>query len=131
MQWLSCKRGANKIPELPNVLFAHQNSVWLKLKSIHQPGDEIVRYGKDKVAWKGRYSESGIALVRSGCIFYRLVFQRDYNDSITLEMSGLGRILPSVTVCDFFALATCYAVPTAEFGHYRAFSAVFISSAFD
>ena len=62
-----------QIPELPNVLFAYQNSVWLKLKSIHQPGDEIVRYAKDKVAWKGRYSESGIALIRSGCVIHRLV----------------------------------------------------------
>jgi hypothetical protein len=32
-------------------------------------------------------------------------------------MTASDRFLPVVTACDFCSFATCYASPTAEFGH--------------
>lgn len=58
---------------IPKVLFGYMNSKWLALKSMLQPGDEIVRYSTDKSSWQGRRGEKGVALVRSGCIVDRLV----------------------------------------------------------
>lgn len=58
---------------VPDVLFGHMHAQWLGLKSMFQPGDEIVRYSTDKLSWQGRHGERGFALLRSGCIINRLV----------------------------------------------------------
>lgn len=63
------KQGLNT----PNELFGYMNAHWLTLKSMFQPGDEIVRYSTDKLSWQGLRGQRGFALVRSGCIVNRLV----------------------------------------------------------
>lgn len=57
----------------PKALFGYMNAHWVTMKSMFQPGDEIVKYSTDKLSWQGRHGERGFALMRSGCIINRLV----------------------------------------------------------
>jgi hypothetical protein len=59
--------------DTPNALFGYMNTHWLTLKSMFQPGDEIVKYSSDKLSWQGRRGQRGFALLRSRCIINRLV----------------------------------------------------------
>ena len=58
---------------IPDALFGYMNAQWLGLKSMVQPGDEIVKYTTSKSSWQGRRGEKGFALLRSGCIINKLV----------------------------------------------------------
>ncbi|WP_409267136.1 hypothetical protein [Massilia sp. BHUDP2] len=58
---------------IPNVPFGYLNAHWLRLKSMVQSGDEIVKYSTSKSSWQGLHGQRGFALLRSGCIINRLV----------------------------------------------------------
>lgn len=58
---------------VPNALFGYNNARWLELKSMFQPGDQIVKYSSDKLSWNSLRGQRGYALLRSGCIINKLV----------------------------------------------------------
>jgi hypothetical protein len=64
-------------PDIPKEPFGFANAEWLAFKSMFQPGDKIVRYSTDRHSWKHLAGETGIALIRSGCLISTFVTMRN------------------------------------------------------
>lgn len=59
-------------PDYPKVPFGFMNPEWVAFKSQMRPGDTIVRYSTDKQSWQHLAGETGLGLIRSGCLIETL-----------------------------------------------------------
>jgi len=59
--------------DLPNVPFGFGNAEWVAFKKAVKRGDQIVRCRSSDHSWQHLAGQSGLALVRTGCIVKNMV----------------------------------------------------------
>lgn len=63
--------------DIPKVPFGFGNAEWVAFKSRVLPGDNLVGYSTDRHSWQHFASETGYALMRSGCLIETFVKMRN------------------------------------------------------